>query len=356
MSGGCPLPCNVAVSLRSGKSQLRQRKRKAAGCPTGSKADFQVYVISLRTNRPALSDHVGRCRSNPFPGILQTTYTNHCLLCVQHLQAVHQAKCRTLIWTVSPAVYPMQCWLDSRPFPRDYSAQTCLVLATVRAGLAPPQTMCRAAYFKSIRNARRMGALTGFAHGTAAAKDPHAQGTLRLQEGIIEYVNSSHPPHVCCLASPVVSSKAAICVISRESLQGHAARGAERCVPVHKHSQTESGRTSGVQCTAGERPAQEPLSWLSAALRYISDDSDNATQVDDCIAKYLWMQTMVQKMAERKKQGLPMPTSIAEVEEQLGTVPDCCATLHPLWLATQTVHSQQWINQLGVDGLHCLFS
>ena len=33
-----------------------------------------------------------------------------------------------------------------------------------------------------------MGALTGFAHGTAAAKDPHAQGTLRLQENIIEYV------------------------------------------------------------------------------------------------------------------------------------------------------------------------
>ena len=32
-----------------------------------------------------------------------------------------------------------------------------------------------------------MGALTGFAHGTAAAKDPHAQGTLRLQENIIEY-------------------------------------------------------------------------------------------------------------------------------------------------------------------------
>ena len=44
-----------------------------------------------------------------------------------------------------------------------------------------------------------------------------------------------------------------------------------------------------------------------------------AVQVDDCIAKYLWMQSMVQKMAERKRQGLPMPTSITEVEEQLGT-------------------------------------
>ena len=59
-------------------------------------------------------------------------------------------------------------------------------------------------------------------------------------------------------------------------------------------------------------------------------------QVDNCIAKYLWMQNMVQKMAERKKQGLPMPTSIAEVEDQLGMVPgaplstipvECGATL-----------------------------
>ena len=44
-------------------------------------------------------------------------------------------------------------------------------------------------------------------------------------------------------------------------------------------------------------------------------------QVDDCIAKYLWMQTMVQRMAERKKQGLAMPTSMTEVEDQLGERP-----------------------------------
>ena len=44
-------------------------------------------------------------------------------------------------------------------------------------------------------------------------------------------------------------------------------------------------------------------------------------QVDDCIAKYLWMQTMVQRMAERKKQGLAMPTSMTEVEDQLGENP-----------------------------------
>ena len=65
-------------------------------------------------------------------------------------------------------------------------------------GCCCSREVCCAAYFKSIRNARRMGALTGFAHGTAAAKDPHAQGTLRLQENIIEYVIYVHLyPRIC---------------------------------------------------------------------------------------------------------------------------------------------------------------
>ena len=60
-----------------------------------------------------------------------------------------------------------------------------------------------AAYCKSIRNARRMGALTGFAHGTSAAKDPHAQGTLRLQEDIIECVTFSMLlPHLSFMRFP----------------------------------------------------------------------------------------------------------------------------------------------------------
>ena len=53
-------------------------------------------------------------------------------------------------------------------------------------------------------------------------------------------------------------------------------------------------------------------------------------QVDDCIAKYLWMQTMVQRMAERKKQGLAMPTSMTEVEDQLGENPHTTTLLYLL--------------------------
>lgn len=35
-----------------------------------------------------------------------------------------------------------------------------------------------------------MGSLTGFAHGSAKASDPAAQGTLRLQEEVIKHAHS----------------------------------------------------------------------------------------------------------------------------------------------------------------------
>ena len=49
--------------------------------------------------------------------------------------------------------------------------------------LLPDGTL--AAYATSIENARRMGALTGFAGSTSRISDPNAQGGLRLQESII---------------------------------------------------------------------------------------------------------------------------------------------------------------------------
>ena len=67
---------------------------------------------------------------------------------------------------------------------------------------------CCAAYHKSLRNARRMGALTGFAHGTAAAKDPMAQGTLRLQENIIEWASPSLHHATACLPVNLVCAEA----------------------------------------------------------------------------------------------------------------------------------------------------
>lgn len=45
-------------------------------------------------------------------------------------------------------------------------------------------------------------------------------------------------------------------------------------------------------------------------------------QVDDCIAKYRWMQHMTARMAQLKKEGKPLPTSIDEVEQKLGAPAD----------------------------------
>jgi hypothetical protein len=43
-----------------------------------------------------------------------------------------------------------------------------------------------AAYATHLKRARQMGALTGFASGTTRAGDASAQGSLRMQESIIE--------------------------------------------------------------------------------------------------------------------------------------------------------------------------
>lgn len=111
--------------------------------------------------------------------------------------------------------------------------------------------------------------------------------------------------------------------------QGYVTRGAERPLFLYRGSAAESGRPSKLHCAAGVPPLhQSPVTEAQDGLRCCSTPQQAAqlrmqlpAQVDDCIAKYLWMQTMVQRMAERKKQGLAMPTSMTEVEEQLGENP-----------------------------------
>ena len=41
-------------------------------------------------------------------------------------------------------------------------------------------------------------------------------------------------------------------------------------------------------------------------------------QVDDCIARYLWVKNMGEKMAQLKREGKPLPTSIEEMERTVG--------------------------------------
>jgi len=41
-------------------------------------------------------------------------------------------------------------------------------------------------------------------------------------------------------------------------------------------------------------------------------------QVDDCVAKYLWMREMLAGVAHAKREGKPVPKSIEDMEQSLG--------------------------------------
>ena len=112
---------------------------------------------------------------------------------------------------------------------------------------------------EGLKQARRMGALTGFASGTSSASDPAAQGTLRLFENIIKAMTPEEKNEVALQ----FSSK------SRERIAAE------------------------VGCSV--------------------------MQVDDCVARYRWMRSMTVRMAQLKKEGKPMPKSIDELEAILGT-------------------------------------
>lgn len=62
------------------------------------------------------------------------------------------------------------------------------IISFCDAAIAPergePYIVCTV-YAKSLARARKLGALTGYVHGTSSIKDPQVQGGLRLQEDII---------------------------------------------------------------------------------------------------------------------------------------------------------------------------
>lgn len=113
-------------------------------------------------------------------------------------------------------------------------------------------------YAESLKQARRLGGLTGFASGSSAAGDAAAQGSMRLFENIIGAM-----------------------------------------LPEEKTDLSKFG----------EEQRRRVASSVSCSLQ----------QVDDCVARYLWMRSMMQKMAEMKKEGREMPKSIDELEIILGS-------------------------------------
>ena len=84
--------------------------------------------------------------------------------------------------------------LDSEPPPTVPSCLLPAVLLRRCAGqpAGPPNdawALCAhtcAEFASGLKQARRLGGLTGWVHGTSAAADPTAQGTLRMYERIVE--------------------------------------------------------------------------------------------------------------------------------------------------------------------------
>lgn len=114
-------------------------------------------------------------------------------------------------------------------------------------------------YMSSLKMARRLGGLTGNAFGTSNASDPAAQGTLLLYEKIYGAMLQE-----------------------------------ERSDP-----------ESAFNMTRRKEVAQQVGCSLD--------------QVDNCIARFLWTKTMMTKLAQHRKQGKPMPTTIEEMERIVGT-------------------------------------
>ena len=65
---------------------------------------------------------------------------------------------------------------------------------------------------------------------------------------------------------------------------------------------------------------KEDLNSFGVAGRQRVAQSGGCTvaQVDDCIAKYLWMREMLAGVAKAKREGRPVPKSIEDMEQSLG--------------------------------------
>lgn len=112
-------------------------------------------------------------------------------------------------------------------------------------------------YASSMKRARQMGSLTGYALQSSKISSPAVQGSFRLHESIIGHMKPEERTDL--------------------SLFGAAAR-----------------------------------------RRVAADAACTSDQVDDCIAKYEWMAHMTKQMAALKRAGKPLPQSVEEMEGMLG--------------------------------------
>lgn len=70
--------------------------------------------------------------------------------------------------------------------------------------------------------------------------------------------------------------------------------------------------------TEGEKTELSTFS-VAGRQRVAQDAKCTVAQVDDCVAKYLWMREMLAGVAQAKREGKPVPKSIEDMEQSLGT-------------------------------------
>lgn len=115
-------------------------------------------------------------------------------------------------------------------------------------------------YAKTLARARKLGALTGFAGGTAAASNPGVRGAFRQYEAVIDAIVD------------------------------------------------ERHRRDPASMTAADRAAVAARAGTPVAV------------VDDTIEKFVRVKALGQELQRRKAAGEAMPTSVAELEAAVGAV------------------------------------
>ena len=128
-----------------------------------------------------------------------------------------------------------------------------------------------AAFASTITNARRMGGLTGFMHGTAAVKDSSAQGAMRMFEQIIGWgcrlrMLDLLPGPVCRGVVLLEPPSAAPPAPSR----GHHTHNAMRTAQPPAHAAAPCGprRSATLRCLTARRGSGWRRTWGAPPARW----------------------------------------------------------------------------------------
>ena len=66
------------------------------------------------------------------------------------------------------------------------------------------------------------------------------------------------------------------------------------------------------------------VSYRVASLSFLSAVDMRLLQVDDCIAKFLYMKSMTAKVKQLKDEGKPMPKDYQQLEKEFGKPWSAC--------------------------------